>query len=56
MEITRDTLSEIQEVLFKDKVIVIYGTRRVGKTTLAQYILNKYPNKKSNYESVKNFV
>lgn len=49
MEIIRDTLSEIQEVLFQDKVIVIYGTRRVGKTTLAQYILNKYPNKKSNY-------
>ena len=49
MEIIRDTLSEIQEVLFKDKVIVIYGTRRVGKTTLAQHILNKYPKKRSNY-------
>lgn len=49
MEIARDILTEIQEVLFKDKVIVIYGTRRVGKTTLAKHLLEEYPDKRSEY-------
>lgn len=49
MKIARDVLTEIQEVLFKDKVVVIYGTRRVGKTTLVKHILEQYPDKKTEY-------
>lgn len=34
----------IEKVLFKGKVIVIYGARRVGKTTLAKQIISSYQN------------
>ena len=38
----------IEAKLFKGKVVILYGPRQVGKTTLAKSILENYP-KKSEY-------
>jgi len=46
MHILRDIQVHIQKNLFKGKVIIIYGARRVGKTTLAKQILKEYPESK----------
>ena len=35
--------SQIENNLFKGKIIIIYGARQVGKTTLCKEILKKYP-------------
>ncbi len=43
MHILRDIQVQIQKNLFKGKVIIIYGARRVGKTTLVKHILKEYP-------------
>jgi len=40
---------KIENRLFKGKVIVIYGARQVGKTTLVKQIISKYGDKKSLY-------
>ena len=37
--------SKIENRLFKNKVIVIYGARQVGKTVLVKQIINKYKDK-----------
>jgi len=37
---------QIEERLFKKKVIIIYGARQVGKTTLVKRIFDKYNDKK----------
>ena len=37
--ITRSIFNLVNEALFKDNVILIFGTRRVGKTTLLQEII-----------------
>ena len=42
MEIKRILQEKIEKNLFKGKVIVLYGARRVGKTTLCKSILAKY--------------
>lgn len=42
MVIQRTIQAEIEKRLFKGKVIVIYGARRVGKTTLITQIQKKY--------------
>lgn len=34
--------SKIENRLFKNKVIIVYGARQVGKTTLVKQIINKY--------------
>lgn len=39
--IQRSIFSKITKNLFKDKVILIFGTRRVGKTTLVKQILEQ---------------
>ncbi len=44
MIIERSIKKEIEEQLFKGKIIIIYGPRRVGKTTLVKEILSKYGN------------
>jgi len=49
MKISRFQQKNIEENLFKGKVIVLYGARRTGKTTLVKDILLKYPEKKSRY-------
>ena len=46
MHIRREIQAHIQKNLFKGKVIIIYGARRVGKTTLAKQILEEYPGSK----------
>jgi predicted AAA+ superfamily ATPase len=45
---TREITEKIKEKLFKGKVIVIYGARQVGKTTLVQTIAKEI-NKKTKY-------
>ncbi|MBU3979363.1 ATP-binding protein [Patescibacteria group bacterium] len=35
--------SKIEESLFRGKIIIIYGARRTGKTTLSKLLLEKYP-------------
>jgi uncharacterized protein len=42
MYIKRDIQKLIEEWLFRKKVIILYGARQVGKTTLVKEILNKY--------------
>ena len=42
----RTIKQKIEEFLFKGKVLIIYGARRVGKTTLSKQILEAYPNSK----------
>src|ERR1035437_4524449 len=42
MLIERSIKNEVEEWLFKGKVIIIYGPRRVGKTTLVREILEKF--------------
>lgn len=46
MHVVREIQNHIQKNLFKGKVIIIYGARRVGKTTLVKQILKKYPESK----------
>lgn len=46
--ITRFIEKSIEERLFKGKLIIIYGARQVGKTTMVKKILEKYK-KNSNY-------
>ncbi len=40
--IQREVLPKIEEKIFKGKVIIIYGARQVGKTTLIKQIQQKY--------------
>lgn len=47
MLIQRTVQPKIEEKLFKNKIIVIYGPRQVGKTTLLNALREKYSNKKS---------
>lgn len=41
-EISRIIESSIKKSLFKGKIVIIYGARQVGKTTLVKKILNEY--------------
>ncbi len=42
MEYKREIQAHIESQLFKNKVIILYGARRVGKTFLSKQILAKY--------------
>ncbi len=46
MIIQRTIKQKIEEFLFKGKVVIIYGARRVGKTTLVKQLLESYPDSK----------
>jgi len=46
MEIIRTIQQKIEKSLFKGKVIIIYGARRVGKTTLSNHIIKNYQKSK----------
>jgi len=37
--IKRSLQDQIEKQLYKNKVIILYGARRVGKTTLSKHIL-----------------
>jgi len=43
MMIKRQIYKDIQNHFFKKKIIIIYGARQVGKTTLIKEILKKHP-------------
>jgi len=47
--IFRQIQKRIEKWLFQNKIIILYGARQVGKTTLAKIILKKYKQKKSLY-------
>ena len=40
---------QIEDLLFRGRTIVLYGARRVGKTTLAKRILAQHPDKRTRY-------
>jgi predicted AAA+ superfamily ATPase len=42
MKIARTIKTDIEKSLFKGKIIVLYGARQVGKTTLVKEIIEKY--------------
>jgi uncharacterized protein len=46
---TRSIQEKIEKWLFKEKIIILYGARQVGKTTLAQALLKKYKERESAY-------
>jgi predicted AAA+ superfamily ATPase len=41
--ITRKIQNSVEKALFKGKIVIIYGARQVGKTTLVKEIQKKYP-------------
>lgn len=43
MLVKRSIQKNIEKALFKGKVVIIYGARQVGKTTLVTEILKQYP-------------
>ena len=43
MKIARFVQKNIEERLFKGKIIILYGARQVGKTTLVKSLLETYP-------------
>ena len=45
----RTIQKQVTERLFQGRVIVIFGARRVGKTTMCKDILDKYPSKDTQY-------
>lgn len=45
MKIKRIIQKQVEKSIFKGKIIVIYGARQVGKTTLVREILRKFPEK-----------
>jgi len=45
--INRDLEKQISKWLFKNKILIIYGARQVGKTTLVKRILNEKGNLKN---------
>jgi len=55
MNIRRSIQSKIEEVLFKNKVIIIYGARRTGKTTLVKAILENFKDE-TRYINCENLV
>lgn len=44
MTIVRQIQKNLEAALFKGKIVILYGARQVGKTTLTKKILEKYPN------------
>jgi predicted AAA+ superfamily ATPase len=47
--IQRTLKTTIQKYLFKGRIILVYGARRVGKTTLVQQLLEEYPGNDKRY-------
>ncbi len=47
--LTRTIQKNIESKLFKGKIIIIYGARQTGKTTLVKQILKNYHHKRSVY-------
>lgn len=49
MIIKRTIQKNIEKSLFKGKIIIIYGARQVGKTTLVKEVLKSYPDESEYY-------
>lgn len=47
MQITRKITKNIENWLYKGKILIIYGPRQVGKTTLVKELVSKYGDEKS---------
>ncbi len=47
--ITRLLQSQLERYLFRGRIIVLYGARRVGKTTLVKQILTTHADKRTRY-------
>ena len=45
MIFTRKLQKQLEKWLFKKKILIVYGPRQVGKTTLVKAIMAKYPEK-----------
>ena len=45
MQVSRTIISQLEDQLFKGKVLILYGARRTGKTTLAKHLLAKFSEK-----------
>lgn len=45
MQVSRTIVSQLENQLFKGKVLILYGARRTGKTTLVKNLLSKFPEK-----------
>jgi hypothetical protein len=42
MPIIRRIQADVEKTLFQGKIVVLYGARQVGKTTLVKKIMEKY--------------
>ena len=49
MLIKREIQEKIEKDLWKEKIVIVYGARQVGKTTLVNQILKKYPEESGYY-------
>lgn len=45
MQVSRTINSQLEDQLFKGKVLILYGARRTGKTTLVKHLLTKFSDK-----------
>ncbi|MBA4298883.1 hypothetical protein SAMN03080617_02113 [Algoriphagus alkaliphilus] len=45
MQVSRTINSQLEDQLFKGKVLILYGARRTGKTTLVKNLLTKFSEK-----------
>jgi predicted AAA+ superfamily ATPase len=45
VQVSRTINSQLEDQLFKGKVLIIYGARRTGKTTLVKHLLTKFSDK-----------
>jgi predicted AAA+ superfamily ATPase len=45
VNLSRTIISQLEDQLFKGKVLILYGARRTGKTTLVKHLLGKFSEK-----------
>ncbi|WP_026951054.1 ATP-binding protein [Algoriphagus mannitolivorans] len=45
MQVSRTIITQLEDQLFKGKVLILYGARRTGKTTLVKHLLEKFSEK-----------
>ena len=45
MQVSRTIITQLEDQLFKGKVLILYGARRTGKTTLVKHLLTKFSEK-----------
>jgi predicted AAA+ superfamily ATPase len=45
VQVSRTIIAQLEDQLFKGKVLILYGARRTGKTTLVKHLLGKFSEK-----------